>query len=126
LGWFQQRPGAGWGAPWQITNAEYALAKFLDAALANEPAPRPTDPEGLGAWCQAVQRSAYPDAYAKKGYPMAAKLLGLAPEPKPEKLKPYQKTGWLKLDGLWQPERSGRPRVWGELGKDGTIKVRDW
>lgn len=32
LGWFQQRPAAGWGTPEQITDPEYALAAFLDAA----------------------------------------------------------------------------------------------
>lgn len=79
LGWFQQRPAAGWGTPQQITNAEYALAKFLDAAIREAPHWPTRDDytaQALGAWAQRVQRSAYPNAYAQKGFPAAQKLLG--------------------------------------------------
>lgn len=78
LGWFQQRPAAGWGTPQQITNAEYALSKFCDAAIAAAPHWPTRDDytaQELGKWAQNVQRSAFPDRYAKLGFPMAQKLL---------------------------------------------------
>lgn len=61
LGLFQQRPSAGWGTPVQIMNPTYAAGKFYAALLA------------VPAWqqmpltvaAQAVQRSAFPDAYAQ-------------------------------------------------------------
>ena len=61
LGLFQQRPGQGWGTPAQIMNPEYAAGTFYDKLLT------------VAGWqsmplteaAQAVQRSAYPDAYAK-------------------------------------------------------------
>jgi hypothetical protein len=78
LGYFQQRPSQGWGTPAQLTDANYALGAFCRAAAKfkdwewNEDT---TDAGLLGMWCQAVQRSAFPDAYRDKGYPMASKLL---------------------------------------------------
>ncbi|GAA2349755.1 M23 family metallopeptidase [Dactylosporangium salmoneum] len=61
LGLFQQRPSQGWGTPEQIMNPEYASGRFYDALLAV--AGWQTLP--LTRAAQAVQRSAYPDAYAK-------------------------------------------------------------
>ena len=59
-GLFQQRPSQGWGSFDQVTDPEYATDRFLDALV------------GVSNWeqlavtdaAQAVQRSAYPDAYA--------------------------------------------------------------
>jgi hypothetical protein len=61
LGLFQQRPSQGWGTPAQVTNPEYAANKFYDhlLRLGNR------DNMSLTAAAQAVQRSAYPNAYAK-------------------------------------------------------------
>jgi murein DD-endopeptidase MepM/ murein hydrolase activator NlpD len=61
LGLFQQRPSQGWGTPQQIMDPAYAAAKFYKAL------------ERVSGWqttpvaeaAQAVQKSAYPDAYAK-------------------------------------------------------------
>jgi murein DD-endopeptidase MepM/ murein hydrolase activator NlpD len=61
LGLFQQRPSMGWGTPEQILDPEYATTKFYERLLQ------------VAGWeqlplteaAQAVQRSAYPDAYAK-------------------------------------------------------------
>lgn len=61
LGLFQQRPSMGWGTPAQVTNPEYASRKFFEGL-------RGITDRGnmsLTAAAQAVQRSAYPDAYAK-------------------------------------------------------------
>src|SRR5262249_15130555 len=61
LGLFQQRPSQGWGTPTQIINPTYATTQFYRHLLA------------IPGWqqmsvndaAQAVERSAYPDAYAR-------------------------------------------------------------
>ena len=61
VGLFQQRPSQGWGTAEQIKDPIYASGRFYDALL------------DVGGWqdlpltevAQAVQVSAYPDAYAK-------------------------------------------------------------
>ena len=61
IGLFQQRPSQGWGTPAQISNPVYAAGKFYDKLAT------------ISGWqsmplteaAQAVQGSAYPDAYAK-------------------------------------------------------------
>ena len=61
LGLFQQRPSQGWGSPAQVTDPQYAATKFYEGL------------EKVRGWesmpvtvaAQAVQRSAFPDAYAK-------------------------------------------------------------
>lgn len=78
LGWFQQRPAAGWGTPQQLMNAEYALAAFLDAAIAKAPhwpARDDYSADQLGRWAQDVQRSAFPNRYRDMGFPAARRLL---------------------------------------------------
>jgi murein DD-endopeptidase MepM/ murein hydrolase activator NlpD len=61
LGLFQQRPSQGWGTPDEIMNPEYASRKFYEklVAVAGWEKMQLTDA------AQQVQRSAYPDAYAK-------------------------------------------------------------
>jgi hypothetical protein len=61
IGLFQQRPSQGWGTPQQLHDPAYAAGKFYDKLLT------------INGWqtmplteaAQKVQRSAYPDAYAK-------------------------------------------------------------
>ena len=61
LGLFQQRPSQGWGSPAQVMTPTYAAGKFYDHLI------------GIPNWqagdlttiAQAVQRSAFPLAYAK-------------------------------------------------------------
>jgi cell wall-associated NlpC family hydrolase len=61
IGVFQQRPSQGWGTPDQLADPAYQAGKFYDKLLT------------IAGWeqlpltdaAQAVQRSAYPDAYAK-------------------------------------------------------------
>ena len=60
LGIFQQRPSQGWGTPDQVTNAEYAAQKFFNALKGV----KNRDEMSLTLAGQAVQRSAYPYAYA--------------------------------------------------------------
>jgi hypothetical protein len=65
LGLFQQRPSQGWGTPAQIMDPVYASTKFYEALVK---IPRwQTIP--LWQAAQAVQRSAFPYAYAKWTYP---------------------------------------------------------
>lgn len=77
LGLFQQRPSQGWGTPEQIMNPEYAAGRFYDKLL--------TVPNWqtlpLTVAAQAVQRSAYPNAYAKHEPDATAIVAMLATEP---------------------------------------------
>ncbi|AEV86816.1 hypothetical protein ACWT_5798 [Actinoplanes sp. SE50] len=61
LGLFQQRPSQGWGTPAQIMQPEYAATQFYQHLLRVDGWQTMT----LTRAAQAVQRSAYPDAYAK-------------------------------------------------------------
>jgi peptidoglycan DL-endopeptidase CwlO len=61
LGLFQQRPSQGWGSPAEVTDPVYSTRIFIERLLQ------------VGGWedmpvtvaAQTVQRSAFPDAYAK-------------------------------------------------------------
>ncbi|WP_024875937.1 M23 family metallopeptidase [Saccharomonospora piscinae] len=61
LGLFQQRPSMGWGRREQILDPAYAAAQFYRHLIALPNWRR----MGLAAAAQAVQRSAFPDRYAK-------------------------------------------------------------
>lgn len=60
-GLFQQRPSMGWGSYSQVTDPLYATRKFFSALKGIK------NRGSMQMWqaAQAVQRSAYPDAYAK-------------------------------------------------------------
>jgi murein DD-endopeptidase MepM/ murein hydrolase activator NlpD len=61
LGLFQQRPSQGWGTAEQIRTPSYAARKFFEHLLAMKGRGKLS----LTRQAQAVQRSAFPDAYAK-------------------------------------------------------------
>ncbi len=61
IGLFQQRPSQDWGTPEQLRDPVYAAGKFYQKLLT---VPR-WQQMPLTEAAQAVQRSAYPDAYAK-------------------------------------------------------------
>ncbi|MBT2409369.1 C40 family peptidase [Streptomyces sp. ISL-12] len=61
LGLFQQRPSQGWGTADQIRDPVYASTQFYNALLKVSGWQQMTVTQAA----QAVQRSAYPDAYAK-------------------------------------------------------------
>jgi hypothetical protein len=71
VGLFQQRPSQGWGTPAQLQDPQYAATKFYTKLLAVPGWQTMT----LTAAAQAVQISAYPDAYAK-WEPDAVQLVG--------------------------------------------------
>ncbi len=84
LGLFQQRPSQGWGTPEQVRDPAYAAAAFYGGAgsptrnpgLLNIPGWQTMPPSGAA---QAVQRSAYPDAYARWETPARTWLAQLLP-----------------------------------------------
>ncbi|MFF7992783.1 hypothetical protein ACFZDG_23675 [Kitasatospora xanthocidica] len=61
IGLFQQRPSMGWGTPAQIADPVYATNKFLDGLVKVPGYTRLP----LTDAAQAVQKSGYPQAYAK-------------------------------------------------------------
>src|SRR3954449_13048987 len=61
LGLFQQRPSQGWGSPAQVLDPVYSTTIFIQRLLA---VPGWADMPVTAA-AQTVQRSAFPDAYAK-------------------------------------------------------------
>ena len=61
LGLFQQRPSQGWGTPAQVQDPVYAAGKFYDG-LVRVPG---WDTRRLTEAADAVQRSAFPEAYQK-------------------------------------------------------------
>jgi len=61
LGLFQQRPSQGWGTVEQVQDPLYAAAKFFEV-LAEVPA---FEELAITEAAQAVQRSAFPEAYAR-------------------------------------------------------------
>lgn len=61
VGLFQQRPSMGWGTVAQCTTPTYAAGKFYDALLQINSRTSMSESQAI----QAVQRSAFPDAYQK-------------------------------------------------------------
>ena len=90
LGLFQQRPSAGWGTPTQVRTPALAAAAFYGVASHT----RNTGLTQIGGWqqmsitaaAQAVQKSAYPEAYAQwesQAAALAAELVGQVPSSTP-------------------------------------------
>ncbi|HEY0186527.1 MAG TPA: hypothetical protein VGC67_03480 [Cellulomonas sp.] len=78
VGLFQQRTSQGWGTVEQIMDPVYSTGKFYDSLVA---VPGYTELEITEA-AQAVQRSAYPDAYAQhevRARAWASALTGWSP-----------------------------------------------
>jgi murein DD-endopeptidase MepM/ murein hydrolase activator NlpD len=72
VGLFQQRPSQGWGTPAQLQDPAYASRKFYEKLVK---VPGWTE-MALTEAAQAVQRSAFPDAYAKHE-PLAAHIVNM-------------------------------------------------
>lgn len=70
IGLFQQRPSQGWGTPRQLSDPEYQTGKFYDKLLRIEGWQEMRVTEAA----QAVQVSAFPEAYAKR-VPAATDLI---------------------------------------------------
>lgn len=115
LGLFQQRPSQGWGSPAQVTDPVYATTIFLDR-LTKVPG---WDQLPITVAAQTVQRSAFPDAYARwEG--LAAQLVavladvvdptgcGIGAANLPE--------GIVKTAITFALGEVGKPYVWGATG----------
>ncbi|WJK33149.1 M23 family metallopeptidase [Solwaraspora sp. WMMA2065] len=74
VGLFQQRPSQGWGTPTQLRDPVHASEKFFDRLVTIDG--WQTMP--LAGAAQAVQISAYPDAYAKWERPAAELVTAIA------------------------------------------------
>lgn len=84
LGLFQQRPSQGWGTPEQVRDPAFAAAAFYGGPGSPTGNPGLLNLAGwqtmpLAAAAQAVQRSAYPDAYARWETPAGTWLTQLLP-----------------------------------------------
>lgn len=115
LGLFQQRPSQGWGTPAQVTDPVYSTTTFLDHLLQVPGWERL--PVTVAA--QTVQRSAFPDAYAKwEG--LAADLIGqLAGVADPAGCGPDSASlpeGAARAAIQFALGELGKPYVWGATG----------
>jgi cell wall-associated NlpC family hydrolase len=116
LGLFQQRPSQGWGSPAQVTDPVYSTRTFIEHLL--EVPNWENLPVTVAA--QTVQRSAFPDAYAK--------WEGLAAELVRQLADVADPAGCGRVADL--PESAartaisfalgevGKPYVWGATGPD--------
>ena len=118
IGLFQQRPSAGWGSVTQLENPSYATNAFLSAMRSKYPN-NSWETGDIGAICQAVQVSAYPDAYDKEAHDaalLAAQLWNPPPPPTPQRIGVLTTGGsaLVKEGGLsaaWVTENSGIRQV---------------
>jgi cell wall-associated NlpC family hydrolase len=116
LGLFQQRPSQGWGSPAQVTDPVYSTRIFLERLMA------------IPGWqllpvtvaAQAVQRSAFPDAYAKwEG--LAAQLVGQLADVAALPARCAGRTAALPPGAAgaaiaFALKEVGKPYVWGATG----------
>jgi cell wall-associated NlpC family hydrolase len=128
LGLFQQRPSQGWGSPAEIMQPVYATNAFL-ARMISVPdwQTRP-----LTQVAQAVQRSGYPDAYAKWEDDAAAIVSTITGQPGAGgQPPPLQCVGGTGLGDQSPPDQRtavalkaaqaqlGMPYIWGGGNADG-------
>ncbi|NLT55426.1 MAG: C40 family peptidase [Actinomycetales bacterium] len=113
VGLFQQRPSQGWGSIEQLTDPETSARKFYAALLQV----RGWSDLAVTVAAQSVQRSAFPDAYAK-WEPLAVKLAGGSSVTCAQTLAvtlPDGAVGDMLQVALAQ---QGDPYVWGATGPD--------
>jgi peptidoglycan DL-endopeptidase CwlO len=114
LGLFQQRPSQGWGSPSEVTDPVHATQVFVSHLLA---VPGwETLPVTVAA--QTVQRSAFPDAYAKWEALAAQLVTGLAGVANPAaSCAPAVLPGGVAAAAIAFALREvGKPYVWGATG----------
>jgi len=115
LGLFQQRPSQGWGSPAQVTDPVYSTTTFLDR-LQRVPG---WERLPVTVAAQTVQRSAFPDAYAKWEGLAADLVRQLADVPDPAGCGPNTATlpeGVARSAIRFALAELGKPYVWGATG----------
>ena len=115
LGLFQQRPSQGWGTPAQVLDPVYSTGIFLDRLLQ---VPN-WDRLPVTVAAQTVQRSAFPDAYAKWEGLAAALVVQLAGVTDPAGCGPDTATlpeGAARTAIQFALAEVGKPYVWGATG----------
>jgi peptidoglycan DL-endopeptidase CwlO len=114
LGLFQQRPSQGWGTPAQVTDPVYATTIFIEWLL--EVPGWDSLPVTVAA--QTVQRSAFPDAYAKwegLATELVQQLADVAPiNPCRETVSLAQGVAGTAIN--FALGEVGKPYVWGATG----------
>lgn len=116
LGLFQQRPSQGWGTPAQVTDPEYSTAMFIRRLL--EVPNWENMPITVAA--QAVQRSAFPDAYAKWEGLATELVYELASVSGVTRCGPRATLpeGTVRTAIEFALREVGKPYVWGATGPD--------
>lgn len=114
LGLFQQRPSQGWGSPAQVTDPVHATRQFIDHLMA------------IPGWqtlpvtdaAQDVQRSAFPDAYARWEGLAAQLVTGLAGVANPAaSCAPAVLGAGVAASAIsFAVGEVGKPYVWGATG----------
>ena len=115
LGLFQQRPSQGWGSPAQVLDPVYSTGIFLDRLLE---VPN-WDRLPVTVAAQTVQRSAFPDAYAKWEGLAAALVSQLAGVADPAGCGPDTATlpeGAARSAIQFALAEVGKPYLWGATG----------
>src|SRR5918998_4902631 len=115
LGLFQQRPSQGWGSPAQVLDPVYSTGIFLDRLLE---VPN-WDRLPVTVAAQTVQRSAFPDAYAKWEGLAAALVSQLAGVADPAGCGPDTATlpeGAARSAVQFALAEVGKPYLWGATG----------
>ena len=115
LGLFQQRPSQGWGSPAQVLDPVYSTTIFIDRLLQ---VPN-WDRLPVTVAAQTVQRSAFPDAYAKWEGLAADLVAQLAGVTDPTGCGPDSATlteGVARTAIQFALGEVGKPYVWGATG----------
>lgn len=111
VGLFQQRPSQGWGTAAQIQDPRYAARKFFEALLKVQN----RGSLSLAQAAQAVQRSAFPAAYAK--WEDEARAILAASESKPvPSANSGAASGKIEQFVQFALSKQGLPYVWGATG----------
>lgn len=115
LGLFQQRPSMGWGTPQQVQDPAYAARKFFEALLK------------VSGWqsmavtvaAQAVQRSGFPQAYAKWQATAEAVVAAVLATGKPASSGVAAAPSAKARAVAFARAQIGKPYVWGGVGPGG-------